>query len=190
MNELSLDDLRLRAKDELQKLGLEGPMMALYWICSVVSDCNLDYETSFRKIIIPPWMVSLIGDTRPGVRVYPSWLITSERERDFLGPVCMILPPDHELYSVIEVLRGRPRKRRKLGRLPKYPDCLAVKCTVLKDSGKTYVEIGKKFGLKVKRPFESRQCDKARHLVNRGRRLVSELSELGPDSCELNLHGQ
>lgn len=177
LHELSLDDLRLRVKGELQKLGLEGPNMALYWICSVVSDCNLDYEMSFEKIIIPPWMVSLVGDSRLEARVYPSFLIMSERDRDFLSPMCMILPPDHELYPVIETLRGRPRKLQKLGGLPKYPDRIAVRCAALKQSGKTYVEIARLLGLDVTNGEEhelSERSDITRHLVNRGRRLMSE----------------
>ncbi len=175
LRELSLDELRLVVKHELQRLALEGPVMALYWICSVVSDCNLDYETSFEKIIITSWLASLIRDLRLGARVYPPWLIT-ERDKHFFGSSGMVLPLDHELYSIIDALRGRPRKHGTPGRLPKYPDRLAVKCAVFKDVSKiTYVKIAKPLGLPTKRNKETGQDESStvRHLVNRGRKLIS-----------------
>ena len=201
--ELPLEELRRRARDELEKLGLQGSLMAFYWICSVASECNLDYEASFEKIVIPSFalrfdrrlggysprpgvrLCPLRYGLRPGVRVYPPRLMT---ERDFqrrqsgldLGVYIRIemtemhLSPGHELYAVID-MRGKPRKQSKPGRLPKHSDHLAVKCAVLKDRKElTYVEIGKRFGLPVTINPETRykQCDTARHLVNRGRKLI------------------
>ena len=97
--------------------------------------------------------------------MYPPWLV-SENEIDFAkrqygsesrflkppGLTSMLLSPDHELYSVIEPLKGRPRKRSKTGRLVGYPDCLAVKCAVLRTKGLTYVAIAKKLCLLVTKP--------------------------------------
>lgn len=191
-SQLSPDKLRLVAKRKLRKLGLAGVGIEVYWICSLVSNLNFDHEASFHKIVIPYWLqwwplpYHHPLKLKPGLRIYPPWLM-SDNDMDFArhqyglesrffkprGLISMLLPLDHELFSILKTLRGRPRKRSKPGKPPKYPDCLAVKCTILKDSGKTYVQIGEKFGFKVDRPFLSRKCDTARHLVNRGRRLIN-----------------
>jgi hypothetical protein len=201
LHKLSLNDVRSRARAELQKLGFEGPMMAVYWICSVASECNLDYEASFTKILIPSWF-PLRFDRRllrwyslkPGVRVYPPRLLT-KKDMDRLrrqsgldagvyistGTTRMLLPPDHEFYSIIGAMKGRPRKRSKPGRPPSYPDRLAVKCAVLKTPDKTYVQIAKQLGLPVtdgELHELSKRSDVVRHLVSRGRKLINEW-ELG-----------
>jgi hypothetical protein len=218
LRELSLEELRRTARGELQKLGLEGPKMELYWICSVASEYNLDYETSFEKIVVPPWFplrydrrllrynlgvrvypprlrmllgYGRYGRLRPGVRVYPPRLMREKEVRResglgagvyistrTLGTLTMLLPPGHELYSEIEALRGRPRKRSKPGRLPKYSDQMAVKCAVLKKSGSTDVEIARQLGLPVTKPYDTQQSDTARHLVNRGDKLINECTDL------------
>jgi len=213
LGELSLQELRRTARGELQKLGLEGPKMELYWICSVASEYNLDYETSFEKIVVPPWfplrydrrllkyklgvrvyppgfqflLRYVYGRLRPGVRVYPPRLMTEKevRRQSGLGPgvyistrilgiATMLLPPGHELYAEMEALKGRPSKKCKRGRLPKYSDQLATKCAALKKLGSTNVEIAKQLGLPVTKPYSSEQSDIVRNLVNRGRKLLSE----------------
>lgn len=196
----SLDELKLAARDVLQRLDLEGPVIALYWICSVASDCNLDYDTSYDRIVTPSWLPKRFDKRlpahrmRPGVRVYPPILMTEKdmdllRRRSHLGPEVyistgierMLLPQEHELYSIIKGMRGRPRKLNKPGKLPKYPDCSAVTCAVLRDrDDMTYVEIAKKVGLPITVNPETgyKQSDTARNLVDRGRKLITGNTEL------------
>jgi hypothetical protein len=193
LSELSPDKLRFYVKRRLSKLGLAGTGIEVYWICSLVSDLNLDNSASFNKIVIPYWLkwwpVPYKDPLRlnPADRMYPPWLV-SEKEIDFAerqygsesrflkpaGLTSMFLSPNHELFSVIETLRGRPRKRQKPGKLPRYPDRLAVKCAVLRIRGLTYVAIAKKFNLPVTKPELSEQSDVARHLISRGYKLVNE----------------
>lgn len=203
LRELPLEELRRTATAELEKLALEGSLMAFYWICSVASGCNLDYETSFQKIVIPSFALRFdrrLGgySPRPGVRVYPlryglrpGVRVRPPRlvnERDFqrrqsrFGPEVytriemteMLLCPGHELYSVIDE-RGKQKERGKPGRLPDYPDCLAVKCAVLKNRKMTYVEIAKKFSLPitVNRDTGYKQSGSACNLVKRGNKLIN-----------------
>ena len=191
--ELSPDKLKLGVKRRLRKIGLAGVRIEVYWICSLVSDLNLDNSASFDKIVIPDWLqwwplayqdpLSL----KPGARMHPPWLV-SENDIDFAkrqygadsrflkpaGLTFMLLSPDHELYSVIEPLRGRPRKRHKPGRPLRYPDHLAVKCAVLRTQRLTYVEIAKRLGLPVTKPELSEQSDVVRHLISRGNKLINE----------------
>lgn len=193
LSELSPDKLKLDVKHRLRKTGLAGARIEVYWICSLVSDLNLDNSASFDKIVIPDWLqwwpvpyhdpLSL----NPGARMYPPWLV-SENDIDFAkrqygsesrflkppGLTSMLLSPDHELYSVIEPLRGRPRKRHKPGRPPRYPDRLAVKCAALSTQELTYVEIAKQLGLPVTKPELSEQSDVVRHLISRGSKLINE----------------
>lgn len=195
---LSLEELKLTARGALQKLGFEGPLISLYWICSVASDCNLEYDTSYDRIVIPSWLPKRfdkrlpVSRVRPGVRVYPPILMTEKdmdllRRQSKLGPEVyistgierMFLPQEHELCSEIKGMMGRPRKINKPGRPPKYPDRLAVRCAALRDKDvpkMTYVKIAKTLGLPIKRNEETGQDESstARHLVNRGRRLISE----------------
>lgn len=192
---LSLEELKLTARGALQKLGLEGPVMSLYWICVVASDCNLEYDTSYGKIVIPSWLPKRFDKRlpaprmRPGVRVYPPILMTEKdmdllRHQSKLGPEVyiptgierMLLPQEHELYSIIKGMRGRPRKINKPGKLPKYPDRLAVRCTALKYKDKmTYVEIAKMLSLPITINCDTgyKQSEIARNLVKRGKKIVS-----------------
>jgi hypothetical protein len=197
LSELSPDKLRLYVKRRLSKLGLAGTRIEVYWICSLVSDLNLDNSTSFNKIVIPDWLqwwpVPYKGLLRlnPGARMYPPWLVSKNDidfakrqdgpESRFLKPpglTSMLLSLDHELFSVIGPLRGRSRKRNKPGRPPEHPDHLTVKCAALKTKGLTYVEIAERFHLPVTRLYSNDQSDVARHLVDRGKKLINEW-ELG-----------
>jgi hypothetical protein len=190
-----LEELKLTTRGALQKLGLEGPVMSLYWICVVASDCNLEYDTTYGKIVIPPWLPKRFDKRlpahrmRPGVRVYPPILMTEKdmdllRRQSKLGPEVyiptgierMLLPQGHELYSIIKGMRGRPRRINKPGKPHKYPDHLAVRCTVLKYKDKmTYVEIAKMFSLPITINCETgyKQSEIARNLVKRGKKIIS-----------------
>jgi hypothetical protein len=194
LSETSPERLRLKARRRLRKIGLSGVKIEVYWICSLVSDLNLDHYASFDKIVIPDWLRwwplpyhnPLILKT--GARIYPPWLL-SENDIDFAkrqygpkspflkpaGLVSISLPPSHELYSVIEPLRGRPKKQKGPGRAPRYPDHLAVKCAILRTKHLTYIEIAKQLGLPVTKPELSEHSDVVRHLTNRGSKLIEEL---------------
>jgi hypothetical protein len=57
LKELPLSQLKLRVREELNKLNLPGSLwFELYWICCVSSEYNFDYETSFKKILVPDWL--------------------------------------------------------------------------------------------------------------------------------------
>lgn len=104
-------------------------------------------------------------------------------ERDRIYPweewPWIFLPSRYELYEFLNKLKGRPReKSRKPGNRPSYPDSLAVKCAVLNEKhDMTHVEIAIKFGLPITKPYDSRQSDIVRHLVDRGRKLITETTE-------------
>lgn len=101
-----------------------------------------------------------------------------------------------EFYGILTNFEGRPTKKFGIrGRPAQYYDRQAVKCAALKDSGKTYVDIARKLGLHIKEPiipttrplgndpdsanisdpYVVEQSDSARHLVERGRRILSGL---------------
>ena len=78
LKELSLSQLKLRVRKELNTLNLPGSLwFELYWICCVSSEYNFDYETSFRKILVPDWLQlpyePSLSDYKiiPGTRMYP-----------------------------------------------------------------------------------------------------------------------
>ena len=191
---LSLEELKLTARVALHKLSLEKPLMSLYWICTVASDCNLEYDTTYERIVIPSWLPKRFDKRlaasrlRPGVRVYTPILMTEKdmellRRKSKLSPEVyistgiekMFLPQDHELCSKIKGMRGRPKKITKPGKLPKYPDRLAVRCTVLKYKDKmTYVEIARVLSLPITiNPCTGyKQSETARHLVKRGKKII------------------
>ncbi len=57
LKELPLSQLKLRVREELNKLNLPSSLwFELYWICCVSSEYNFDYETSFKKILVPDWL--------------------------------------------------------------------------------------------------------------------------------------
>jgi hypothetical protein len=196
----SLDELRQQSKKALDRLALPPSwLLELYWICCVVSDYNLDYEESYDRIIVPGWFVIPFPELQhfafkiAATRWYPPRLLRDEdirleARRHGLAietlfstyrhdAYSLLLPTHHEFWQIISKLRGRPAKVKTRGRLPQYPDRLAVKCAMLHDSGSTDVEIARKFNLPVKRPYTSEQSDTVRHLVRRGRKLISSLQD-------------
>lgn len=85
----------------------------------------------------------------------------------------MFLPLGHELHSLLIRSRGRARNVRRVGRPPNYSDRLAVTCATLWPDMK-HVNIADKLGLPSYEPYESRQSDAVRHLVNRGQTLIKK----------------
>lgn len=126
----SLSDLRLVAKTALQELGLEGPAITLYWMCSVDSVCNLDDEDNFLKIVIPSWLLKRKFNPRqtkyaltPGDPVSPPSVITEmdllkrypESNRGLypkLNSSEILLSENHPLCSILRV-RGRHKKHSR-----------------------------------------------------------------------------
>lgn len=198
-NELASSRLNILTHQAVKEFNLpDSAFLELYWACCVVSNCNMDYEASFDRIVISealelPFDPS-ISDLRieVGMRAYPPVMI-NEKDVEFFcyqhgldsksrldryrcspdrGDGQLFVDKDRELYPIISKLRGRPSKRKKVGRLPNHSDHLAIRCAVLKDSGEKYVTIADRLGLPVKTPFFSEQSDIVRHLVRRGERLL------------------
>jgi len=204
LDKLDLKQLKLIAAKALDRLDFpSSTWLQLYWICCVVSDYHFDYEDSFDNIVIPNWLpmpfdppISL--QIEPGIRMYPPAIYT-ERDIQFLasklgtwilgvditllsdrmGWLGILIPSHHEVCSLLEELRGRPKESRKVGKHPDYSDRIAIKCAVLKDESPiTYVEIAKKLGLPIKPDVFGVRSDTVRHLTSRGRNLISSLPDL------------
>jgi len=97
----------------------------------------------------------------------------------------ILLPSHHELYQVLNELKGSPKMSGKLGRNPQYPDRLAVKCAVWKDRyGMTYDRIGSKIGSELLDIvlMEGQQTGVTIYLVDRGRKLIASLGNQGVTS--------
>ncbi len=215
----SLSDLRLVARTALQELGLKGPAMTLYWICSVDSVCNLDDEDNFLRIVIPSWLLKRKFNPRqtkltPGELVSPPSVMTEmdllkrypESNRESYpkrNSSEILLSENHPLCSILRV-RGRhkkhsrkrtigrqtlrglydeiikeedgPKKQSATDRPTEYSDRLAVICAALRRKGLPSVKIAKRFGLPITKPFSSKQSDKARYLVERGEKLIEKYS--------------
>ena len=208
--ELSQEHLTMKARDELDALGLpRSLLMELYWSSVAVSDVNLDYPSTFQKMVIPAGWV--LPDTLgvypgspppvPGSRVFPPRVVTeADADNAFQqhGPFAVggiltpgegypwiLLPAEHELVDALNQARGRPRHQARPGRAPAHADRLAVQCACRKDgSGWTYLKIAAEFGLEVTEPWGSKQSDTTRHLVARGRRILQSvgLSTLSPEN--------
>ncbi len=182
--------LQAIAAQELGRLGFPScPSLENYWICCITSDYNLEYPTSFKNIVAPSWISTsqihgykIQGGFRglpPCVldedaiqverRCYP-WLTQKQ-----LFPNQMFLPQEHLFYTVLRQVKGRPPSTGKIGKHPVLSDRLAVRCAALKDSGRTYVEIARELDLPITRPNFTKQSDAARHLVQRGKRLIAEI---------------
>lgn len=184
------DELNLLTRRQIESLGLEGIGFTLYWACCLFSDFNLDYEESFIRIVLPPWWTpefnrafSVSGTA--GLRSVPPKL-TNERDRDFSlrqygmemfsdGRGYVFLPSNHQLSVVLNELKGRPRKRGKIGRSPIYSDRLAVRCTALRKLGNSPIQISELVDLPEKVYLEGSQPDVIRHLINRGNIIMTEL---------------
>lgn len=187
--QFSPGELNVLAKREIEKLGLDSIGFTFYWTCCLFSDFNLDYETSFTRIVIPPWWTqefnrafSVYAST--GQRIVPPNLI-NERDRDFFlrqygvetfsdGRGYVFLLSMHELNIVLDELKGRPRKRGRVGRKPIYPDRQAVACATLKYQGRGYPKIAEQVGL----PDYLYPPEVVRHLVSRGTKLICECADL------------
>lgn len=189
---LSLSDILIAQR--LKELDFHvSYILELYWICCVSSDYNFDYPATYKKIATPPNLQIRGHEIKPGIRMYPPTII-DEKDLIFesdqrglqidtlkdlysISNDTILLQSGHELFSVLSKMRGRPRKHSKRGPLPRYSDHLAVQCAALKDYSKmSYVGIAEMFKLPIIRPFESKQSDVAVTLVNRGRKLLRELS--------------
>lgn len=196
LEEMPPDQLKLEARQELQKLNLPVTMLLeLYWICSVTSDYNLDYPSSFDRIVIPDWLSLPPKPSRfvhfpklkLGTRIYPPHVM-GEKDKEFFmyqhgletidisypseDIFWIFLTPEHEFFYVLKQLKGHPKRCGKPGRVPSYSDRLAVRCAALNSLGISCVQIAKEFGLPVQKPYESQQSNTTRHLVERGRRLI------------------
>ncbi len=195
---LLLKQMALRVDGALENLGLPASLwLKLYWMCCVTSDYNLDYEASLSNIVIPAWFPPVsfsVYKLEPGIRMCPPRVLDEgdiefdawhegywglANQHLFYPGYCafdIFLPSGHELYLVLNKLRGRPKKSRNVGRLH-YSDRLAAQCFALKDGcNMTYVEIAERLNLRITKPWESRQSDVAVHLVGRGGKLLGELS--------------
>ncbi|MFC1902537.1 hypothetical protein ACFLX4_00505 [Chloroflexota bacterium] len=192
------DELNLLAKSKMERLALESIGFTFYWACCLTSDCNLDYEASFAKIIVPPWWTPEFNRAfsvyaLPGQRVFPPNL-TNERDRNFFhrqygmtpfsdGRGYVFLSSSHELNVVLDELKGRPRKRGRVGRGLIYSDRLAVRCAALRKFKNSPLQISKLVDLPEEVYLEGREPDVVRQLLNRGNRLIMEF-ELSPISRE------
>jgi hypothetical protein len=87
------------------------------------------------------------------------------------------LDSQHELYWILKSHKGRPRERRaEKGTPAKFPDRLAITCAVLRDSKQmTIANIARKLNLVVTHPDFSDRSDITRHLISRGRNLLTSL---------------
>jgi hypothetical protein len=157
--EAHVDDLKIPASKELQKLGLSlvSPLLGLYWICCVASDYNMDFESTFKKITVPPWLPLPPNPTvfehypelEPGSRMYPPFVSTSKDRPFYLhnyefpqhvdrieeASFWIFIEDDHELVPILNIMKGRPKKSHNpLGAIPDYSDRLAVACAVLKEN--------------------------------------------------------
>lgn len=144
---------------------------------------------------LPKWYLLKVpfGEKlKPGLRIYPPPVI-GEKDIDFFvyqdgyseakyfrklyypkeDDYYVYLPAEHELYSVLNKFKGRPRLKISVGKIPLYSDRLAIKCAVLKDLGTSYVQIAEELGLPISKPYLSEQSDVAKHLVTRGRSLIT-----------------
>ncbi len=183
------DELNLSAKSEIEKLGLESIGFTFYWACCLTSDVNLDYQASFVTIKVPTWWTpefneafSVYGSL--GQRVAPP-NFRNERDRHFFlqqmgiepfldGRGYVFLASSHQLNTVLGELKGRPRKKGRVGRVPIYSDRLAVRCAALKKYGNSLLQIPNLVDLPEKFYIGGQDPDFIRHLINRGNRLVVE----------------
>lgn len=197
------EEFRDRVQRELSVMELPvSNWLEIYWICCVCSNYTITDRISYKNILMHDWLMKLAGvylksyKIETGTRVYPPE-VWNERDIDIYalryfgknltdksilypneGDLRIFLPTGHEFYEVLKKFKGRPRVYRKRGKRPHYSDRLAVHCAVEKDKREmTYIEIAKRFDLPRTKPWESWQSDVARHLVNRGRRLIQSLDD-------------
>ena len=88
----------------------------------------------------------------------------------------VLLHENHEIYKVLDEIRGRPRKLRQPVKRYKYSDKLAVRCAVLSRRAWSHLDIGKELGLPSNYPGTSYEQNNAvRNLIKRGNKLIGEL---------------
>jgi len=185
--------LDMAVGQELKDRGLPVlTILEIYWISCLTSDYNLDYPTTYTKIVTPVGLKQGRYEINPGIKIYPPPVI-SDKDLNFessqfgfskdtlktlysnLSSYKMLLQLDQELLDVLKRMRGRLGTRGKRGPVPHYSDRVAIQCAALKDDGMSYVEIAERIHLPVTRPYSSRQSDVTVHLVQRGRKLFGEL---------------
>jgi hypothetical protein len=188
------DWLERVVSQELRELDLTGLfLLEIYWISCLMSDYNLDYPATYSRIVTPEGLKKGSYEINPGIKIYPPQVINEEdlrfesrqygiskdaliRRYSYYSSYRLLLKSGHELLSMLKDMRGRPVIKGKRGPVPRYPDRLAVQCAALKDRDMSYVDIAKQFSLPVTTPIFSDQSDVARHLVDRGRKLIRELN--------------
>lgn len=194
-----LAGLRGEAGHELAKLEFPtSAFLEIYWVCCVLSDYCLDAPATYTNITMPAWVLPLyeplLGSpkVKEGLRPRPprveSEAYVLRLARSFVGRAVddlapwmpkehefrMFLPPHHELWEVLAKHKGRTGMPRIRGRPSIRSDRLAVRSATLYDrSGWSYVGIAKELGLPITCPYDSRQSDTARYLVDRGRRVLA-----------------
>lgn len=185
--------LDIAVGQELKEMGLPVlTILEIYWISCLTSDYNLDYPTTYTKIVTPAGLKQGGYEINPGIKIYPPPVISDKdlkfESRQFgfskdtlitlysdSSSYKLLLQSDQELLDVLKRMRGRPGTRGKRGPVPHYSDRVAVQCAALKDDGMSYVEIAERLHLPVTRPYSSRQSDVTVNLVQRGRKLLREL---------------
>lgn len=201
LSQLSLDRLKLKARQELRKLDFPSSLwLELYWICCVASDYNFDYEGSFEDIVVPNWLPLPFATSlniEPGLRMYApaiysegdieylashsgSWILLADIEHhpEVMGWCGMFISCHHEFYSFLSKSKGRPKRSSKIGRRPCYSDRRAVMCATLQDRyGVWYVKIAERFDLPIRQYYFTAQSDPVIHLIRRGRKLIREYVE-------------
>jgi len=181
---MNLQGISLRALQNvvepiLRKLDLiPSRANGIYWISCACSDFSIRDRRTWERIIIPPWLPPIINPgvdftyLKAGKRAYPLSIFGQEGEEGY--PLTQ--NNKHVILETLSKMRGRPKQKEAIrGPSPSYPDRLAVKCAVMKNEGVTYVEIAKKYKLKITKPELSLQSDTARYLVRKGRQLLTTL---------------
>ena len=133
---------------------------------------------TWDQILIPDWYEELQkapGDLvlyRGGERAYPPTVFNRGKWEGY--PVTKNI--NHPVLEILHTMRGRPRKKSiKPGPTPKFSDSLAIKCAMMKNEGKSYINIAQKYGLKTTRPYIGKQSDQAIYLVKKGNKLLQLL---------------
>lgn len=108
LEKLCQEELNKKVSNELSILKLPSSVfLKIYWICSVTSDYNLDYEKSFNNIIVPSWL-PIPDNLEPSVFVHvfkkiPYTLTITSGDR--LYPPFIISQKDIE-FAVSQVEEG------------------------------------------------------------------------------------
>ena len=200
LDKLRLSQIREIAAKGMSKMELpKSVLLEMYWLCCVLSDYSMDNWTTFDRIVVPEWLLSLYDsilnyDFRPGGRMHPPFIIgegdLAVRHRQIFGtytgkPDYDLIPGEkedriflhskHEFYPFLNEFKGRTRRRKPPGRYPTHSDRMAVICYRLKLYGATYLNIAKKFKLPIENCITFERSSAAMHLVGRGEKLAREV---------------